>query len=133
MTAAVFAIGLGAWSWARNLPGPVTALIALFAFVLGLAAWRAWNMKTDPSMRAFDGKLETKLISHGSAPVTSKTDQDTFQALKTLLSNSVIAHLRFRDQIFKWDTSADTALAKFVRIDAGADNGFLDEDLERLR
>lgn len=64
----------------------------------------------------------------------SSPDQKTLEAFQKLLPNEGgIMHLRTREQIFKWDTSADQALAKFLRLNAGAHNGFLDEDLENLR
>ena len=72
-------------------------------------------------------------------PVTvdSKTDstpdQDTFETFRNHLPSNQIAHLRLRDQIFSWDTSADAALATFIRRNAGTENAFLDESLERLR
>lgn len=60
-------------------------------------------------------------------------DRDTFEAFKTRLPSGVIFQLRDRDQMFKWDTTADAALGNFRMFDAGTDKAFLDEDMERLR
>ena len=69
VTAAIAAAGLSIWSWAKSLPGPLTALVALGAFVLVSAAWRTWKGPSasdgdaaDPTSRTFTDRTPDELL-----------------------------------------------------------------------